>query len=72
MRRTLTGLASLGVEPAEPFIKDQSRRSSIGGLKGAATIGPPPAIMFAPASGAASTNQLFGAAAGAVRMWCMW
>ena len=72
MRRFLTGLASPGAEPAKPYIKHQSRRSSIGSLKGAATIGPP-TIRFAPASGAAATNQLFGAsvAAGAFFILCM-
>jgi hypothetical protein len=61
----------LGVEPAKPFIKDQSRRNSIGGRKGAATIGPP-AITSAPASGAALTNQLFGASVAAGAGLCGW
>jgi hypothetical protein len=60
----LTGVASLGLEPAKPVINDQSRQSSIEGLKGAAAIGPR-AITFVPTSGATLTNQLFGAAVAA-------
>ena len=53
-----------GVEPAKPFIKDQKPTELDWGSEGAATIGPP-AITSAPASGAALTNQLFGAAVAA-------
>ena len=69
--RVLRKQDGLGVELAKPFIKGPKPTKLDRGLKGAAAIGPP-AITFAPNSGATLSNQLFGAAAGAVFILCMW
>lgn len=69
--RVLRKQDGLGVEPAKPFIKGPKPTKLDRGLKGAATIGPPSRYVRAQL-GRDLSNQLFGAAAGAVFILCMW